>query len=65
MFFTTDDSFVNVYCNVFYELSFGKVNINRDGIKIFSFSIEKVLKKYGKLFLKICGNPVCIPGLNA
>jgi len=26
-------------------------------IKIVKFNIEKVLKKYGKLFLKMCGNP--------
>jgi len=30
----------------------------RDGIKVFSFSTEKVLKKYGKCFLKMCGNSV-------
>jgi len=28
-------------------------------ILIFSFSIEKVLQKYGKCFLKMCGNSVC------
>jgi len=28
-----------------------------DGIEFFKFSIEKVLKKYGKWFLKMCGNP--------
>jgi len=26
-------------------------------IKLFKFSIEKVLKKYGKIFLKMYGNP--------
>jgi len=29
-----------------------------DGITVFSFSIEKVLKKHGKWFLKMRGNPV-------
>jgi len=28
-------------------------------IKVPSFSIENVLEKCGKWFLKICGNPVC------
>jgi len=28
-----------------------------DGIKVFRFSIEKVLKNYGKWFLKMCENP--------
>jgi len=26
-------------------------------MKVFKFSNEKVLKKYGKWFLKMCGNP--------
>jgi len=29
-----------------------------DGIQVFLFNIEKVLKKYGKWFLKMCGNHV-------
>jgi len=29
-----------------------------DGIKVFSFSVDKVLKKCGKLFFKMCENPV-------
>ena len=28
-----------------------------NGIELFKFSIEKVLKKYGKCFLEMCGNP--------
>jgi len=28
-----------------------------NGIELLKFSIEKVLKKYGKLFLKMCGIP--------
>jgi len=28
-----------------------------NGVNVFSFSIENVLKKYGKCFLKMCGNP--------
>ena len=28
-----------------------------NGIELTKFSIEKVLKKYGKWFLKMCGNP--------
>jgi len=28
-----------------------------NGIELFRFSIEKVLKKYGKWYLKMCGNP--------
>jgi len=35
---------------------FEKMKVN-DGIEVFQFSIERVLKKYGKCFLKICGNP--------
>jgi len=27
-----------------------------NGIELLKFSIEKVLKKYGKCFSKICGN---------
>ena len=27
-------------------------------LKSFKFSMENVLKKYGKFFLKMCGNPV-------
>jgi len=29
-----------------------------NGIELFKLSIEKVLKKYGKWFLKMCGSPV-------
>jgi len=28
-----------------------------DGVKVFQFSIEKILKWYGKWCLKMCGNP--------
>jgi len=35
---------------------FEKMKVNH-GIEVFQFSIERVLKKYGKCFLKICGNP--------
>jgi len=28
-----------------------------DGIKVFSLTIEKILKKHGKCFLKMCGSP--------
>jgi len=31
-----------------------------NGIELLKFSIEKVLKKYGKWFLKMRGNPVQI-----
>jgi len=31
-----------------------------DGIETFQFGIENVLKKYGKWFLKMCGNPVLV-----
>jgi len=29
-----------------------------DGIQVFSFSIDTLLKKYGKCSFKMCGNPV-------
>ena len=29
----------------------------KDGIEVFEFGIENVLKKYGKWFLKTFGNP--------
>jgi len=29
-----------------------------NGIDFLKFGIEKVLKKYGKIFLEMCGNPV-------
>jgi len=47
----------NLVCILFHEYNIGKMKII-DGIKIFSFSIEKVLKKYGKCLVKMCGNPV-------
>jgi len=40
---------------VFREKNFGKMKIS-GGTEVFSCSIKKVLKKYGKCFLKMCGN---------
>ena len=45
------------FCIVFHAWNFVKMNMN-GCIKFLSFGIEKVLKKYGKWFLKMCGNPV-------
>jgi len=33
------------------------MNRSKD-IELFKLSIEKVFKKYGKLFFEMCGNPV-------
>jgi len=56
LFFTADDSFADIFCFVFHEYNFGKMKIS-DGIKVFSFCIDKVWKKYGKWFLKLCRSP--------
>jgi len=42
----------------FHDQRFRKMK-KSNGIAFFKFSIEKVLKKYGKWFLKMCGNPAC------
>ena len=43
------------YMKIFFY--FSKINIS-DGIQVFSFSIEKISKKYVKWFLMMCRNPV-------
>jgi len=39
-----------------HDKEFWKIN-RSNGIEFFKFSIEKVLKEYGKWSLKTCGNP--------
>ena len=33
------------------------------GVDFFSFGVEKILKKYGEWFLKMCWNPVLVISL--
>ena len=53
LFFTADDSFADIFCFVLHEYNFEKMEIS-DGIKQ---HFHLVLEKYGKWFLKMCGNP--------
>jgi len=59
LFVSADDSFADAFCIVLHEnfFYFSKINIS-DGIQVFSFSIEKISKKYVKWFLMMCRNPV-------
>ena len=41
---------------MFHDYNFGKMKTS-GGIDIFSHSIDNVLKKYKRLFLKMYGNP--------
>jgi len=49
-----------VLCNVQNSVSWLKISKNEEkyGIELLKFSIEKVLKKYGKQFFLMCGNPL-------
>jgi len=46
-----------VMCKIeFHDYEFWKIK-RSSGIEFFKFSIKKVLKKYGKWCLKMCGYP--------